>query len=30
MVFRAAANGRPLELDKRLMMGKLAGGLRRK
>jgi len=28
LVFRAAAEGRPLELQKRLVLGKLAGGLR--
>jgi len=27
LVFRAAAEGRPLELQKRLVLGKLAGGL---
>jgi len=29
LVFRAAAEGRPLELQKRLVLGKLAGGLDR-
>ena len=27
LVFRAAAEGRPLELQRRLVLGKLAGGL---
>ena len=27
LVFRAAAEGRPLELQKRLVLGKLAGGI---
>ena len=27
LVFKAAANGRPLELQRRLVVGKLAGGL---
>jgi len=27
LMFRAAAEGRPLELQKRLVLGKLAGGL---
>ena len=27
LVFRAAANGRPLELQRRLVLGRLAGGL---
>jgi len=27
LVFRAAAEGRPLELQKRLVLGKLAGGV---
>ena len=27
LVFRAAAEGQPLELQKRLVLGKLAGGL---
>lgn len=30
MVFRAAAEGRPMELEKRLRLGKLAGGLHMK
>ena len=30
LVFRAAAEGRPLELQKRLVLGKLAGGLLRR
>ena len=29
LVFRAAAEGRPLELQRRLVLGKLAGGLDR-
>jgi len=27
LVFRAAAEGRPLELQRRLVLGRLAGGL---
>ena len=30
LMFRAAAEGRPLELQKRLVLGKLAGGLLRR
>jgi len=30
LVFRAAAEGRPLELQRRLVLGKLAGGKTRK
>jgi len=29
LVFRAAAEGRPLELQRRLVLGKLAGGTTR-
>jgi len=30
LVFRAAAEGRPLELQKRLVLGKLAGGRKKR